>query len=936
MKSLKVFPRLTPLVLAALLLNLPGAAAAQRRRRPARTHARPAAPAPPRAQTATPQTAPPPAPPSQTAPSTQAPTTPAPARAAAPPRRPEPDRSVEEMLSADGYAVYAEVRRVGTLARSEELKAAVGMLGLLGGAANPATEPVTNLFGFFSENAEALAEARAVVTFMPTRAGLPQALVALELPSAEGAAAFEPKFRRVVGQESEAFGSMLGARGPQPPRAPAARKGAAREATEKGAAKGASEKSPDAQQSFVVKRFGRLLLAAESPFTLRRLRGEEGAGALAESARFQSVRNRFASDSVFVYVDTTLAQQGYAVEQQRAQEEREAQAAGDRQASEQSGVAVRNAEGPSAAQPQPSATPTAGATLSATVTPTVSPTPAPAAPATTEAPATTGGQASAAQTPEPSPSPQAAAVAQRTPGQPTDEEDDAAEAGVRAGAPDAGDEKKVAAPRADAANAAKPSEEQATVWRMGGVLRSLWEGAPRVPGAVALGLSLSGGSLAVRLAVENTPDGVVGLIPFLPNIVSGPPVTADAAQVAPADSDIFFTTSLDWTQVYNATLGTASLNPERLAASWEETDEGDAVAFRARPGEKAPTAGEVVAAAEKLFGFKFREDLLPALGNEVAVSLPLDVVSGGYMMRKLAAKKEEKESEPGVVVIVSLNNPDKVREILPRVLTALNFVSYGAAFAPPEKREGFEIRSLGGPGGLSYTIIDNFLVASEEVKAVRHCIDSYAARRTLAAQDAYRDSTEWQQRQKLAEGYVSEELTRSAAESAKRLSGGSADPVVRALIARLDVRPEPASYEVTNEGDVLVHEVRVPLSLLKVYAVSAMIGIRDAPVISGEAMALLALSRITDAETMFKRDKKKERYGTLEELVGEQLLEKDFVAHLEYKVELEASGDRFEATATPKNYGKTGRRSFFVGEDGVLRGADHGGRPATADDPPIN
>lgn len=933
MKSLKVFPRLTPLVLAALLLNFPGAATAQRRRRPARTHARPAAPAPPRTQTATPQTAPAPAPPSQTTPAPQTQTTlaPPPTRAAAPAREARPERSIEEMLSADGYAVYAEVRGVGTLARSEELKAAVGMLGRLGGSeVATVTEPVTNLFGFVSENAEVLAEARAVVTVMPTRAGLPQALVALELPSAEAAAAFDPKFRRVVGQESETFGSMLGARGPQPPRAPVARKFPAREATEKGAAGGAAEKSPDAQ-SFVVKRFGRLLLAAESPFTLRRLRGEEGAGALAESVRFQSVRSRFASDSVFVYVDTTLAQQGYAVEQQRAQEESEARAASDKQASGQYDVAVRNAEGPSAARPSPSATPTAGATLSATVTPAESPTPASAAPATT-APPTTGGRASAVQTPEPSP--QVPAVVQQTPEQPTEEEDGAAEAGGRAGA--GGDEKKVAAPVAGAANAAKPSEEQATVWRMGGVLRGIWEGAPRVPGAVALGLSLSGGTLAARLAVENTPDGVVGLIPFLPNIVSGPPVTADAAQVAPADSDIFFTTSLDWTQIYNATLGTASLNPERLAASWEEADEGDAAAFKPRPGEKVPTAGETVAAAEKLFGFKFREDLLPALGNEVAVSAPLDFFSGGYMMRKLAEKKEEKESEPGVVVIVSLNNPDKVREILPRVLTALNFVSYGAAFAPPEKREGFEIRSLGGSGGLSYTIIENFLVASEEVKAVRHCIDSYAARRTLAAQDAYRDATEWQPRQKLAEAYVSEELTRSAAESTKRLSGGSADPVVRALIAQLDVRPEPAAYEVTNEGDVLVHEVRVPLSLLKVYAASAMIGVRDAPVITGEAMALLALNRIRYAEQDFKIHKEKKRYGTLEELVGEQLLEKDFVAHLEYKVELEASGDRFEATATPKNYGKTGRRSFFVGEDGVLRGADHAGRPATADDPPIN
>jgi hypothetical protein len=135
---------------------------------------------------------------------------------------------------------------------------------------------------------------------------------------------------------------------------------------------------------------------------------------------------------------------------------------------------------------------------------------------------------------------------------------------------------------------------------------------------------------------------------------------------------------------------------------------------------------------------------------------------------------------------------------------------------------------------------------------------------------------------------------------------------------------------------VVVHELRLPLSLIRVEAVSLMIGVRDARAISGEMMAVFALNQIADAENTFKRDKKKERYGTLEELVGEQLVEKDFVAHLDYSIELNAVGDRFEVKATPKSYGKTGRRSFFVDENGTVRGADHKGEPASADDPPIN
>ncbi|MDQ3917643.1 MAG: DUF3352 domain-containing protein, partial [Acidobacteriota bacterium] len=876
--------------------------------------------------------------------------------------------AIEEMLAADGYGIYAEVRRVGVLARSEELRTAVGMLGLVGAEE---TRPLSELFNFVSENSEALAEARAVMAFMPTRAGLPQALVALEMPTQESAAAFEPKFRREIGQQYETVENALsGQAGPTSARgtlkaaagdagdrgAPAGmtekgavsekspsdaaekgepgagEKGAPGAASEKASARGAAQKSVG-PASF-VRRFGRLLLAAESPFTLRRLRGEEGAPALSENARFQSVRARFASDSVFVYVDTTLAQQGYAVEQQR---QLEARAAGEKQTTGQYDVKVRKAEESPVAQPStetvrvynseglpkivnPVGVQTAEPTrqAGATETPTTNATP------------TTGVQPTAPTvvtvSPAPTESDTRAAIIVSAP---TTNERDSGGGGSPALTAKGIEGKPTI-------TISKPSEEQVTVQRMSGIMSGLFEGTPRIPGAVALGLSLDSGTLSVRVAVENTPDGVVSLIPFLPNLIAGPPVTADAAQVAPADCDIFFATSLDWTQIYNTTLGAASLNPERLVASWEMNEEGEYAVSRPSANEKVPTAEEAVAAVEKLFGFSFKQDLLPSLGNEIAVSAPLNSLVGGSIFREPADKKEEKDAEPGVVVIVSLNSPDKVRQILPRALAALGFVPLGASQLPPEKREGFEIHSLGAHSGLSYGVIDNFLVLSEEVKAVRYVVDAYAARRTLAAADSYRDSTAWQAQQKLAQVYISESVMRATAENTKRDSGGSTDPVVRGLLAQLDSEPRPASYEVTNEGDVLVHELHLPLSLIRVYALSALITVKDAPVLGSERMTVFALDNIADAEREFKDEKKKERYGTLEELFGEKLLEPDLLARLGYRIELSAAGDHFEAAATPKNYGKTGRRSFFVNEDATVRGADHKGRPASAEDPPVN
>jgi hypothetical protein len=880
MKSPKIVPRVAALVVAALLSPNLNAAAAQRRRRPAPARPRPSSTAPPHVETP---------PPPRVEPQ------------AAPPRRQENERPVEELLSADSYGVYVEVRKIGTLAQGEEIKTALGALRLFGDE----TKQVTELFGFVSENAEVLADSRAVVAAMPARRGLPQSMLALELPSVESAVAFEPKFRRLIVEQLQTYKAMTAAPPPAPSRTHVARKPSATPQTEPKAHAEKPEPKADAL-GIMLKRAGRWLLSADAPFTLRRLRGEESGGTLADSPRFQSARNRFSSEALFVYVDTTLAQQGWALQVQKAQEAQQAaQSAAPAPTGEHPGVLVGRVEDgpPAPASTTTAETQTAVATLSAQ---------------STTAPHPGSTPEETAETP---PSTNAIGPVEKENVEPVREEDEAA-----------------AAPSGEAAvlQPVKPSEEEVAAWRMNGVLRSLWEGFPRIPGAVALGVGLEGGAVALRLAVENPSDGTISIIPFLPNIISGAPVTADAASVAPADADIFFTASLDWTQIYNATLGTAALNPPPVGTPWDEGGEGDGPESGKRAaGEKPPNAEQSVAAVEKLFGFKFKEDLLPALGNEVALSIPFDLISGSIKANrpKEAAEQKESDAAPGPVAIIALNNPDKVREILPRVLMALNVLSPGAVQGVPEKREGFEIHNA---GGLPYTIINNFLVAGEDVKAVRHVIDCYAARQTLTSSNSYRDTTEWQARQKLVQLYVSDALMRNTVEDSKRRSGASTDPAVRALLAQLDVPPRAASYEATNQGDVLLHELRLPLDLVKVYATAMMIGVKDASVVSTEAMAVYMLNRVEYAETTYKNDKKKEHYGTLEELFAEELLEKSFVEHLDYRLELSAAGDKFEATATPKTYGKTGRRSFFIDETGTMRAADHKGQPATAADPPVD
>lgn len=800
-------------------------------------------------------------------------------------RRPEPDLSFEEILAGDAYTVYAELRRVGTLSRMEDVKTAVASLRLLGGEE---ARPLTDFYDFVAGNAEVLGESRMVLAFMPARKGVPLGVAAVELESPEAAVAFEPKLRRILGEQvrevRKAMESQPGAQAPH------------------GAQRG--QKPPPPRKvpgsDFAIRRAGRWLVTSDGPFRLKQIRAAEGEPSLADSTRFQTVRSRFANASLFVYVDTDVAQRAWALQMQTIEESnREVGSVGPGDESRATAVIVMSpgevAEGKvPAAPPGADATPDPAASPEPTAEPTVEPSPEP--------------------TPEPSPEE----------GGQTQPTVVAVEAGDGQGE---GEGETMAPPP-------EPTAEDRAVRGLSRIMQNLGFGVPRIPGAVALGVGLERGALAIRLAVENTPDGTIALIPFLPNIVSGPPVTGGTAEVAPADSELFVAGSLDWTHIYNSTLGAASVNPAGLMAAAGMGGEDEEGGKR----EPEPTADETIAAVEKLFGFKFKEDLLPSLGNEVALSMPLDqndFVLGGMRVRAEEGGGKERDAEPGPVFIASLNDPAKMREILPRVFVALGFVSPGAPQVP-EKREGVEIRTLGASDGISYAVVDSFLLVGE-LSAVRHCVDSYSSRRTLGTSNEYRDATSWQAKQKLVQLFVSDAIVRRMVDGARTRSSGSTDAAVRALLAQLEAAEyAPASYEATNEGDVVVHEMRLPLSLIRSYGMAIAVGIKDAPVISGENSAVQILHQLAAAQHSYKQEKKKERFGTLEELRAEGVLEKDFlVGETEYKYELNAGADKFEIAATPRNYGKTGRRSFLIDENLDVRGADHKGERATSDDPKV-
>ena len=791
----------------------------------------------------------------------------------------EAERVFEEVVPGDGYALVIEMRRVGQFVRSKEVKELLDVVHLVGGDVKELTEAID----FFTSNAEQLADVHAYSVTLPTRPGLPEFVAAYQFKSVEAARAFEPKVSGILDKYQK---SLKGAQV-----SPGAKTGEPGRAEPK--SDSPSNVPPAAPGlSLAVKRYGNLILMSGGEFTLKKLK-PEGEQSLAGNARFQSLRSRLSTEPLFLYFDialmgksTQLMRESYEKQQAGLTETEHQELDKETQAE----IARIEAEAEAAAQSSP---PPAG----------------PPAAVVAEAP------------------PPPAAAATVTEGDP------------RASEPKS-DEEETA--RSQAVLAAQSGE-----MFMGLIFGSFMGGAARWPEAVGAALALDGDSFVVRALVVNPAGDRVQPVPFIPTLISGPLLTPQAASVAPADTDVFITASLDLSQIYNRVILSMDDNTARMRRASMETGETPAAE---KPAAEAESGTEkTIAAAEKLLGFKIKEDFIPAVGNEVAVQIPLKWFTGDYRYNEgRGSARNEQGKEP--VILISLNNAEAVQKMLPRILELAGLKSITA----PEQttnHAGVEIKTY---GALSAAYMGNFLALSWDAASIKRVAEAASSQGVLSGDERFRAATSWQPRMKLAEAYVSRALMDNMLKEYMKWTDPN-DPEVQQLLARLNVRPQAASYAVTNEGGgELLHELRLPTSAVKFFALDAKLDRKIAPIRGGEGAALTTLLHIRNTQDDFKRVRGKGSYASFEELLprpkpkeqikeGEEDYEYKFsplngqaLERLGYNLALSAAGDKYTVVATPKEYGKTGRRSFFMDETGIIRGADRNGEPATSDDPPID
>jgi hypothetical protein len=772
--------------------------------------------------------------------------------AAAPTPVPTPTPTFENLLAADDFKVYVEVRNVGQLIKSSATTDILEPILKLGGPPKDFVEFIE----WLKSHAEQLTTSRMLLAAWANRPDSPQFVAAIEFSSPEEAAKFEKPLNSVLPTMFPPVpqSSPEAEKKTEPPQPAADQKAAVDQ-------KPAAEQKPVADQKpvdqkptdqkpaatlpgYSLQRAGSLLLVSQTALDLKKLR-RAGSKPLAEDPNFRVAYNRFASEPLFLFVDFKAIQKERDEREKRWEEERKKAADASKERKEKEAAEEEEEEDPESMESK------------TTVTGTFEP--RPTLTAVTQPPAEN-------------------------------------------------DEPK------------EPSQAQLTSAALSAVSSSLFSTIPEMPDALGVGFSPDSDSFDFRALMIDAAGKSSDPIPFFSWIKFGSPIAPRSSTVIPADSELVLTMSLDLQQLY------ARMSAPSPLLLTGDTD-GAAISVE-------PSSG--ITSLEKVLKIKIKDDLLPLLGSEVAVSLPLATFnplaapSAAPTPQPKEGEKEESSANPHKpFVVISLRDKEAMRKLLPKLIEA--YVGQAAAsMGQTEKREDTELVSY--VNMFAYAFIGDFLVLSTDVATTRHVVDSYLKGATLAGDVQFRNSTRWQPHAVQGQVYVSSAFVESYKAWANNPNARITDEA-RAFLTHLTTTPQAITYSLTNDGLGTLHELHLPKNAVLLAVTAAAASGNPPPTAINERATISTLWTIANAEREYK-EKNNTGYASLEELVAAEVLSKEALENVNYKLDFMITADGYTVSAVPVEYGKTGKLSFFLNQTGVVRGADHAGGPAGESDPP--
>jgi hypothetical protein len=471
--------------------------------------------------------------------------------------------------------------------------------------------------------------------------------------------------------------------------------------------------------------------------------------------------------------------------------------------------------------------------------------------------------------------------------------------------------------------------------QVGQMLDMLGIGETQMPEAVGLAFALDGNEYVVRAMLIDKPESKLLPIPFVPQLIAGPPYNAEASSILPDDTEMFVSASIDLSQTYEGMKKQAEIRAKNEAGASIYVK--DNVVLSQTP-EREPQP-DAFAQFEKKAGFKIKDDLLPALGSEIAIAGSIKTLqsTGGFNLGAPPAPKpspdpndpKQKNESVFPVILIGVKDREAMRRLMPKILVGFG-IGEANLLAQTEKHGDAEIVNYAGM--FAYGFVGDFVVISDAA-GVRRVVDANEGHQTLSSNTVYRNSRRWQSGRTLGQVYVSPALMEGYHEQIRK-EAATLEPAMRDFLLGLNPKTEAITYALSNDGLGTNHELHLPKNLILTMVAGISSATKNPPPEANEMIAISALQMIASSEKAYKAQSKNGPFASMKELVDSKMFPLEEFDKYGYRYEVTVMGDQFEAVAMPKEYGKTGKRSFFVDKSGVVRGDDHGGGPATIADKP--
>ena len=375
---------------------------------------------------------------------------------------------------------------------------------------------------------------------------------------------------------------------------------------------------------------------------------------------------------------------------------------------------------------------------------------------------------------------------------------------------------------------------------LGMVMGSLSAVEAKWPAAIGVGLSLEGDSFDLRAFLVNAPGEKSDPIPFMPVLAPGPAIAPEAPNILPADTEMLITASLDLPYIYTAVSKPPTLVPTRPGHM---------------PVEQQGEIQSPLVDLEKQLKINIKDQLLPLLGSEIAISLPMTGMDWLQPPRSATPAISQPSplpspepspdpentsadtftvtettrnisfSEAAPVLVLSLKDKEGMRALLPKLIESMAFKG-ASSLAQTERREDTELVSY--VNVVAYAFIGNFLVISPDVKATRHVVDSYLKRQTLSGDINFKNSTRWLPRQLQGQVYISPSLMESYRTWIQQPTA-PVDEQTRAFLTRFSIVAQPVTYSLSNEGFGPLHELHLPKNLVLLLIAATVGGSNNSP-----------------------------------------------------------------------------------------------------------